>query len=114
MFGNVERSREKEIEMGKPKGKQGKREKKCEAAVAPVLLVVMEMAAPLPTFRYLAEFKSTEDSLKCGVPYGNPDFPCEFGSGSGDDSLGGATAGKYVPIVSDASAYEKMLDLQIN
>ncbi|KVH93854.1 hypothetical protein Ccrd_004082, partial [Cynara cardunculus var. scolymus] len=28
-----------------------------------------------------------------GVTYGNADFPCEFGSGSGNDSLGGATAG---------------------
>ncbi|KAL7602506.1 hypothetical protein Lser_V15G25631 [Lactuca serriola] len=28
-----------------------------------------------------------------GVPYGDADFPCEFGSGSGDDNLGGATAG---------------------
>ncbi|KAI3690501.1 hypothetical protein L2E82_48552 [Cichorium intybus] len=39
-FGNVERSREKEIDVGKPKGRQRKREKKCEAAAAPVLLVV--------------------------------------------------------------------------
>ncbi|KAI3518258.1 hypothetical protein L1887_06783 [Cichorium endivia] len=39
-FRNVERSREKEIEIGKPKGRQGKHEKKCEAAAAPVLLVV--------------------------------------------------------------------------
>lgn len=28
-----------------------------------------------------------------GVTYGDADFPCEFGSGSGNDSLGGATAG---------------------
>lgn len=28
-----------------------------------------------------------------GVAYGDADFPCELGSGSGNDSLGGATAG---------------------
>ncbi|XP_071713912.1 uncharacterized protein [Rutidosis leptorrhynchoides] len=28
-----------------------------------------------------------------GVVYGDADFPCELGSGSGNDSLGGATAG---------------------
>jgi hypothetical protein len=28
-----------------------------------------------------------------GVAYGDTDLPCELGSGSGNDSLGGATAG---------------------
>lgn len=32
-------------------------------------------------------------SIEGGVAYGNADLPCELGSGSGNDSLGGSTAG---------------------
>lgn len=31
--------------------------------------------------------------VKGGISYGNADLPCELGSGSGDDSLAGSTAG---------------------
>jgi len=31
--------------------------------------------------------------IEGGISYGNADLPCELGSGSGDDSLAGSTAG---------------------
>ncbi|KAM7257442.1 hypothetical protein ACFE04_013183 [Oxalis oulophora] len=33
------------------------------------------------------------NSVEGGIAYGNPNLPCELGSGSGDDSLAGSTAG---------------------
>jgi hypothetical protein len=33
------------------------------------------------------------DCVEGGISYGNADLPCELGSGSGDDSFAGTTAG---------------------